>query len=399
MKMFTLPKVFYWLMTTLMSLAVAQRMKSKIPIEAFMKLPELADNHGYSVRKYQSETPDGYKITTFRINNMLDRKKLPVLLIHGLTGSAEDFVRMGPKRSLAFLMADAGYDVWLGNVRGNTYSSHASLKRSDIEFWNYSYEEHGKYDIPSVMETILRETFSSKLHVIAVSLGTTVYFVACHRRPDLAAKVATFTALGPVVSPGKAIRRIPKWIFDLHLPNRLKNVNLDPFSFPNVRILSELCKSDDPTTDRCYTKIYFPICGEDYEQVDWNKTTIIIGRLQPISMKTIEHLSQMAYAGAFQEYDFGRRLNMEKYGYSSPKLYNLSANVAPTILIFGKNDQMAEARAGERLARELRKTNPKVMTKLLPYEKFNHIDFVYAKNIHTLLNYDILKIFETIYEK
>lgn len=62
--------------------------------------PELAEQYGYSVRKYQSETSDGYRIMTFRINNMLDGKKIPVLLVHGLTGSAEDFVRMGPNRSL-----------------------------------------------------------------------------------------------------------------------------------------------------------------------------------------------------------------------------------------------------------------------------------------------------------
>lgn len=90
----------------------------------------------------------------------------------------------------------------------------------------FSYEEHGSHDIPSIMETILRETFSTKLHFVAVSMGTTVYFVACHRRPDLAAKVASFTALGPVISPGKAIRRIPKWIFDLHLPVRNSSKHL-----------------------------------------------------------------------------------------------------------------------------------------------------------------------------
>lgn len=63
--------------------------------------PELAEQFGYSVRQYRVETPDGYRLTMFRMNGKkLDAEKLPALIVHGLTGSAEDFVRMGPKRSL-----------------------------------------------------------------------------------------------------------------------------------------------------------------------------------------------------------------------------------------------------------------------------------------------------------
>jgi hypothetical protein len=39
-----------------------------------------------------------------------------VLLQHGLLESSAVFVDNGPGRSLAFALADAGFDVWLSNT-------------------------------------------------------------------------------------------------------------------------------------------------------------------------------------------------------------------------------------------------------------------------------------------
>lgn len=70
--------------------------------------------------------------------------------MHGLVASAENWL-LRSEKSLAFLLADNGFDVWLGNARGSRHSrQHKALNPdTDEEFWNFSYVSHKQFRVLS----------------------------------------------------------------------------------------------------------------------------------------------------------------------------------------------------------------------------------------------------------
>lgn len=61
-----------------------------------------------------------------------------VLLMHGLFSTAADFVVTGPESGLAFVLADAGFDVWMGNARGTRFSrKNLNHTPKEAAFWDF----------------------------------------------------------------------------------------------------------------------------------------------------------------------------------------------------------------------------------------------------------------------
>uniref|UniRef100_A0A8C3KLL7 Partial AB-hydrolase lipase domain-containing protein n=1 Tax=Calidris pygmaea TaxID=425635 RepID=A0A8C3KLL7_9CHAR len=184
---------------------------------------EIIRYHGYPSEEYEVTTKDGYILGVFRIpagrNSRNTGKKPAVLLHHGTLGDCIHWISNLPNNSLGFLLADAGYDVWMGNSRGNTWSlKHKTLKPSQKEFWQFSFDEIGKYDILAELCFIMNKTGQKDVYYIGTSEAAAAGFIALYTYPELARRVKVFFALGPVTtithatSPLVTFARLPNFI-------------------------------------------------------------------------------------------------------------------------------------------------------------------------------------------
>ncbi|KAH7112806.1 Alpha/Beta hydrolase protein [Dendryphion nanum] len=180
-------------------------------------ITELCELYGYYVEEHIVQTGDGYLLGLHRLGWKRGEedirvnagpgkgglKKKVVYMHHGLMMNSEVWVCLTEKeRCLPFELVDRGYDVWLGNNRGNKYSKkcvHAAP--TSTTFWNFSMDQFAFHDIPDSIAYILSTTHQPSLSYIGFSQGTAQAFATLSIHPTLNEKVDVFIALAPAMSP------------------------------------------------------------------------------------------------------------------------------------------------------------------------------------------------------
>lgn len=70
-----------------------------------------------------------------------------------------EFVWNDADKANAFVLSRAGYDVWLGNNRGNRFSNtHLTLSNDSQEYWDFWQEDMGRKDLPTFIDHITKVT-------------------------------------------------------------------------------------------------------------------------------------------------------------------------------------------------------------------------------------------------
>ncbi|EAT35489.1 AAEL012343-PA [Aedes aegypti] len=349
-----------------------------------MTLQELIEKYGYKVEIHSATTEDGYMLTLFRImpRKISETKKLPVFVMHGLLGSAADFVISGPNNSLAYYLADDGYEVWLGNARGTRYSRrHQELPLHSEEYWDFSWHEIGYYDLPAMIDYVLNKTGSDQLQYIGHSQGTTTYFVMSSSRPEYNQKIALMTALSPAVVLKRIRSPILRVLLDLsdtikEVLDSLHVFEFFPYNDNNHKVMESLCPAN--ARDTICEELLGQLTGPHPESYSPKLAAAYMGHAPAgASTKQLMHFVQVVRTGLFRQYDNGRKENLQTYSNWKPPTYNLTASSAPVLIFYGRNDWMVHPKD----VQEFYKMLPRVVAaNLVSDRKFNHLDFILAKN-------------------
>ena len=146
-----------------MKLTFASMLAYAASASEYPRLDKQIDYWGYTWESHNVATDDDYILTAFRVtgnqDGPLNPDKPPVVIIHGSFMDAASWLGSqywNPEgvKPFHFMLADAGYDVFLANTRGTEYArQHTTYDPAeDEEYWNFSIIEMGLYDVKGYIE-------------------------------------------------------------------------------------------------------------------------------------------------------------------------------------------------------------------------------------------------------
>ena len=352
-------------------------------LDAIRTFEEVVEAHGYRIQSYKVTTQDGYILTLFRIPGTLSEPKnqtKPVIFLqHGLIDLSDTFIMNEP--APAFLLVDSGFDVWLGNSRGNFHSlDHIKFNSQvDKEYWDFTWMHMADYDIPAMIDFVLKETKKPKLTYIGHSQGSLQMFAHLSSNPEFIKKLNIFIALGPVGTikniEVEFLRKAKEFpIFDLLIMNGVYEF------LPNIQanfLFYSVCEKFGKVCDKIIES-FADMKVDEVDNVD-RLPVILAHETGGTSIMNMIHYYQMINYDDYkvQRFDYGALENIQKYGKVEPPLFNFSNIPGPIALFSGSLDRLADPKDVEWLRKSLR---PGVVV----YDKemnFGHSTFMWGKDL------------------
>ncbi|KAK5577682.1 hypothetical protein RB653_002626 [Dictyostelium firmibasis] len=379
------------------------------PVNHVQYFIETVNFNGYPCEHHSVTTEDGYILGVFRIpysynennsnNNNNNKTRQPILLQHGLLDSSITWIVNNANQSLPFILSDMGYDVWMGNNRGNTYSiNHTRLDVKSREFWEFSFDDMGWYDLPSMVDYIIDTTGVQEVGYVGHSEGTMQAWISYSEIKGFDKKVPIYIGLGPVGNVSHITNVALKTMATYRVDDIFRIFGTKQF-LPSPKLLRGLFISFCIDCPLCCEDVVEWLCGPHKGAFNQSRMPFVSGN-EPggTSLRNMVHFTQLVNSKRFQHYDYGVIGNLLHYGHEKPPLINVE-NIPPTVkiaLFSGTKDELADT------------IDVKQLVSLLPQqsvlswdiiESYAHLDYVWAIDAHILIYPKILNYFNDFFNQ
>ncbi|KAF4042714.1 Alpha/beta-hydrolase lipase region [Phytophthora infestans] len=335
--------------------------------DAGLNTVQIIQARGYAVETHKVTTADRYVLTMHRIPKSYTEtrtgspaaaNKPVVYMQHGLLDSLYTWVLNFRNQSLAFILADLGYDVWLGNNRGNTWSKqHLDYTVYNKEFREFTWEDMGTYDLPAMINYALSVSGRPTLSYIGHSLGTTQAFVGFSKNQELAKVVSYFGALAPVAWTGAATSPNLVTLAKTYVDSWFQVFGVNEFS-PNNPVLQNVLDKYAGAWAGVVCDGFIDLIGGPTNNINASRVHVYVTQTPAgSSVKNMAHYAQGIRDNTFAAFDYGcscvRLLgiglcstlicaNKAKYGSFDPPAYPLEKMVYPRTGFYnGAQDTLA----------------------------------------------------------
>jgi pimeloyl-ACP methyl ester carboxylesterase len=174
--------------------------------QEYQPIDDIVREYGFAIERHDVTTEDGYILSLWRLRRS-DQDQEPtgrpiLYMSHSSWYSPEHFLMHGPNLSPAIYFYNLGYDVFLNNLRGSTYSRrHQNLDPdTDREFWAINFN-HFEMDQRANIQYILDMVQQEQLFVLAHAVGGTAMITGMSFYPEwYQQRVKTVALVDPVTT-------------------------------------------------------------------------------------------------------------------------------------------------------------------------------------------------------
>jgi len=257
-----------------------------------------------------------------------------------------------------------------------------NLTVKDKEYWDFSFHEMGKYDVPANIDFVRAHTGVDKVIYLGHSQGTMQFWIANILNDDLGSKLEGMVGFAPIMYLGNQTSVFVNTLFGLKLDKIWMKLGNDKLLF---------LKNGYNWFDSLVCKVA-PTFVNFVPRTVWTFVQTIVGidkkshmnpRFMPMMAKNdvggtgmwnIEHYRQLVFSDKF--------LTPDRPGMPAPTEYDISKlkeNLKDVKIQFfvGSKDAFSPPGDVERLVAALPEGNVAVQ----PIDDYNHLDYMWAKDV------------------